>query len=73
MTVKEMHTNHPDMWLLVTVTKENTKGEMIEGEILHSSKERDDVYEALEHVADGQHVAIIYTGEVLKEGEAFAF
>jgi hypothetical protein len=73
MKLKEIYKKYPDQWVLVMVSKESQAGEVIEGEPIKASENRDEIYSAIGKVADGEHVATLYTGEILGKGQAFAF
>ncbi|MCA9390392.1 hypothetical protein KC571_03230 [candidate division WWE3 bacterium] len=73
MKLSEIHKLYPDEWVLVKVTKENTRGELEEAEVITHHPDRDKVYDAMSEIKSGEHVATIFTGEILKDGEAFSF
>ncbi len=73
MTKLEIFHHHPNQWVLVRVTKENEIGELVEGEVLCASPDRDVVYQAIGKVEKGAKVATLFTGEVLPEGQSFSF
>ena len=73
MTIEEIYEQYPDKWVLAKVLKENRLGEIAEAEPIKVSDDRDEIYDAMGAVADGEHVATLFTGEILEEGEAFAF
>ena len=73
MSIDELYEKHPDKWVLAKVLKEDRLGKATDVEIVMVSDDRDEVYEAIGAIPDGEHVATLFTGEVLEEGEAFAF
>jgi hypothetical protein len=73
MTIKEIYEQYPDQWLLVKVIKQDDDGKITEAEPICNSTKRDEVYEAIGTVRRGEHVATLFTGEIIKEGEAFSF
>lgn len=73
MTIKQIFKKYPDQWVLIRVTKTGTHQKVLEGEPIKISEDRDEVYKAIGTVPDGEHVATLFTGEILGKGEAFAF
>lgn len=75
MKVQEIYEQYPDnKWVLVRVTKENQETHQIEEvEPILVSENRDEVYEKISEIKEGEHVMTLFTGSILKEGEAFAF
>ena len=73
MTTEQIKLKYSNQWVLVRVTKENEIGELVEGEVLCASPDRDVVYRAIGKVEKGAKVATLFTGEVLPEGQSFSF
>lgn len=73
MTIKQIYKKYPDQWVLAKVLKQNKKGKLVEAKPLFASKNRDEMYNAIKDVPDGEFVATLYTGKILGEGQAFAF
>ncbi|MCA9391688.1 hypothetical protein KC614_00600 [candidate division WWE3 bacterium] len=73
MHIDDIYEEYPDKWVLVRVTKEDEIGEVVEGEVLFVSDDRDEMYKAIANVEGGSTVATLYTGEILSEGQSFAF
>ena len=62
---------YKDVWVLIKVLKVDEFGTPIEGEVVAHSKFRDEVYEKQRKMKGD--LAIIYTGEIPKEGYVVAF
>lgn len=73
MNIEEVKKQFKDEWVLLEVTKEDDSHQPLEVNVLTHSQNRDDVYDALLKTKEGLHVAIIFTGELIKEGYAAAF
>ncbi|NTV30681.1 hypothetical protein HGA91_01705 [candidate division WWE3 bacterium] len=75
MTVNDVYEKYPDnKWVLLRVIKENQETHEIEEvEPLFVSDSRDEMYEKINNLPEGDHVMTLFTGPILKEGEAFAF
>ena len=71
MRVDEIKKKYRDEWVLIRVTKVDEFGVPIEGEVLAHSKSRDEIYEKQRQIKGD--LAIIYTGEIPKEGYVVAF
>lgn len=71
MNVEEIKKKHPDQWVLVRVLRKNELGQLIEGEIMAHSKNRDEIYEKMKNVKG--HTYTLYTGKIPKKGYAVAF
>ena len=73
MHIDDIYEEYPNQWVLIKVTKEDEIGEVEEGDVIFAGEDRDEMYKALENVADGEQIATLYTGEILEEGESFSF
>lgn len=73
MKTSQVKKKYKNEWVLGEVIKENEASEPIDVEIITHSKNRDDIYNALQKVKSGKHVTTLYTGEIPKKGYAVAF
>ena len=71
MKVEEIKKKYKDEWVLIRVTKVDEFGAPIEGEVIAHSKSRDEIYEKQRKIRGD--LAIIYTGEIPKEGYVVVF
>jgi hypothetical protein len=63
MTAKEMETDFPDEWILVGDPRTDDKLEVIEGTVIHHSKDRDEVYRRAVALRP-KRSAILFTGHM---------
>lgn len=63
ITFQQMQELYPDQWLLVTRMEMDEQMDLMCGEVLASSRSRDEIYRKLLDVS-GKKVAIEYTGEI---------
>ncbi len=73
MNIEEAKEQYRDEWILAEVVTTDALNRPIEVRVIIHSKNRDDVYEQLEHVGENQHVMTLYTGEIPEKGYAVAF
>lgn len=75
MIYKEIARKFKDKWVLLDVKKEGRLGQIIEGEVLVSGKEKKDVYRFLGSAAAQKYskLASIYFGSYRKKGWAVAY
>lgn len=71
MNIEEIKKKYKDEWVLLRVSRVDDSGFAVEGEVIAHSKSRHDIYEK-QRALEGD-LAIIYTGEIPKEGYAVAF
>lgn len=71
MNIEEIKKKYKDEWVLLRVSKVDNSGFPIKGEVIAHSKTRDSIYERQREL-EGD-LAVIYTGEIPKEGYAVAF
>jgi len=72
MNTKEIKEKYPNEWVLVEVLKADELGQIIKGNIIAHSKNRDDTYTAMKQTK-AKDIAHFYTGEIPKKGYAVAF
>jgi len=65
LSFEEMHQRYPGEWLLIAYTELDDELNVIRGEVLAHSPNRDDIYAAISS-KNGKSVTIEYTGEILK-------
>lgn len=70
MNIDEIKEQYKDEWVLVEVTKRDSLGQPIEGNVITHSRNRDDTYEAM---TKAKHLYHIYTGKIPTKGYAVAF
>ena len=63
MSIKEMESRFEDEWILVGEPRTNDKLEVIEGTVLHHSKDRDEVYRRAVALRPSRF-ALLFTGEI---------
>ncbi len=63
ITFQQMKERYPDQWLLVACAETDAEMNVVRGEVLAHSANRDDVYGQLLDVK-GKTVAIEFTGEI---------
>jgi hypothetical protein len=63
LTIEQMRERYHNEWLLVAFTEVDDDFNVLKGEVLAHSKERDDVYSAFDR-RQGKSVAIEYTGQI---------
>ena len=68
MTVEEMRTQFESEWVLVENPQTNDALEVLNGKILHHSKDRDEVYRRAVALRP-KRSAIVYTGEIPEDME----
>lgn len=73
MKISQIKRKYKNQWILGEVIKKNKVSEPIDVKIIAHSKNRDDIYNALQKVKSGKHVTTLYTGEIPKKGYAVAF
>jgi hypothetical protein len=66
MKIDEIKKKYKDEWVLIKVLKVDEFGTPVEGEVVAHSKSRDEIYEKQRKMKGD--LAIIYTGEIPKEG-----
>ena len=73
MKLTELKRKHKNKWVLAQVLKEDKMHNMIEVKPLVVSADRNKVYQSLNKLKKGAHVATIYTGQAPPKGLVFAF
>ena len=73
MNPEELKHKYKDEWTLVEVLEEDDLNRPLNVQLIFHSKNRDEVYEKLEHVESKKHVATFYTGKIPQKGYAVAF
>lgn len=63
ITFQQMKEQYPDQWLLVTTVETDDDMNLVRGEVLAHSVNRDEIYRRLLDVT-GKNVAIEYTGDI---------
>lgn len=72
MKIAEIKEKYKDEWVLLEVIKVDRSGELLEGDVLAHSRDRDDTYQAMKK-RKWKDVAHFYTGEIPDKGYAVAF
>jgi len=70
MKIDEIKKKYKDEWVLIEVLKVDEFGAPVEGEVIAHSESRDEIYEKQRKMKED--LAIIYTGEIPKEGYVLA-
>lgn len=70
-TIEEIKKRYKDEWVLLRVLRLDELDRPVEGEVIAHSKVREEIYEK-QRKAKGD-IALLYTGEIPKEGYAVAF
>ncbi len=73
MHISDLRKKYKNTWVLCEVLKEDDNHQAQEVKPLVISIDRNEVYEALQKVKSGAHVATIYTGKVPAKDMVFAF
>lgn len=73
MTIEEIKGKYKDEWVLVEVIEEDELNRPTKARLIAHSKNRDDIYEELEHIENKKHVATFYTGRIPEKGYAVAY
>jgi hypothetical protein len=63
LTIEQMYEHYRNEWLLIAFTEIDDDFNVLKGEVLAHSPERDDIYAAFDR-REGKSVAVEYTGEV---------
>ena len=71
MKIEEIKKKYRDMWVLIKVLEVDELGQPISGEVVAYSKSREEIYEKQRKMKGD--LAIIYTGEIPKEGHVVVF
>ena len=61
LTLEEMWKKYPDRWLLIAAPELDENLNVVRGEVVIVSEDRDDIYNNL-HLRNGKSAAIEYTG-----------
>jgi len=64
MTAKEMEREFEGEWILVGEPRTNDKLEVMEGTVLHHSKDRDEVYRRAIALPPPKRYAVLFTGRM---------
>jgi hypothetical protein len=70
-TIEEIKKRYKDEWVLLRVLKVDELDRPLEGEVIAHSKMREEVYEKQRQIKGD--IALLYTGEIPKQGYAVAF
>src|SRR3989344_8260288 len=73
MKIEDIKEQYKDEWVLVEVLKEDKLNKPKDVKLIMHSKNRDDIYDKLESIESGRHIATFYTGEIPEKGYAVAF
>lgn len=63
LTIEQMYEHYRNEWLLIAFTEIDDDFNVLKGEVLAHSPERDDIYAAFDR-REGKSVAVEYTGQV---------
>ena len=63
LTLEEIKQQYPQQWVLIAYTEEDEYLNVVRGQVLASSPDRDDIYAYLPN-RNGKSVAIEYTGPI---------
>jgi hypothetical protein len=63
LTIEQMHERYRNEWLLIAFTELDEDFNVLKGEVLAHSQDRDDVYSAFDR-RQGKSVAVEYTGQI---------
>jgi hypothetical protein len=63
LTIEQMRERYQNEWLLVAFTELDDDFNVLTGEVIAHSHDRDDIYEAFDR-RDGKSVAVEYTGQI---------
>lgn len=66
LTLAEIYQQYPDQWVLIVEPELDEDLEVIQGEVIASSPDRDGLYDQL-HLRKGKSCAIEYTGSTKGE------
>lgn len=69
--IEKIEKRHPEEWLLVEVTKEDSLGNPIKGKLIKHSKSKEKIIEKSKEI--GRDIALFYSGKIPKKGYAFCF
>lgn len=61
LTLEEMYKKYPEQWLLIADPELDENLNVVRGEVVLASEDRDDIYDNL-HLRNGKSFAIEYTG-----------
>jgi hypothetical protein len=64
MTAKDMEEKFPGEWILVGEPQTSDKLEVVEGTVLHHSKDRDEVYRRAIALPPPKRYAVLFTGRM---------
>jgi hypothetical protein len=66
LTLEQMHQHYPDQWLLVASTQTDDNLDLLAGEVIAHSTDRDDIYNtiATERKTRKGTLTIEYTGQI---------
>ena len=73
MNIEEIKKKFKDEWVIAEVLKEDELNRPVNVVLIAHSKNRDDIYNALENVENKKRVTTFYTGEIPEKGFAVAF
>lgn len=73
MNIEEIKQKYKDEWVLGEVKRSDELNRPVDVEVIMHSKNRDDVYDALEKIKDKKHLCTFYTGKIPEKGYAVAF
>ena len=73
MNIAEIKKKYKNEWILVEVLEEDELNRPVRVRLIAHSKNRDDIYDKLDDVEDGKHVATFYSGEIPEKNYAVAF
>ena len=64
MTLEEIERRFDDQWILVGDPRTNDKLEVLEGTVIHHSKDRDEVYRRAVKLPSPKRYAVLFTGRM---------
>lgn len=63
LTIEQIRQRYTSEWILIAFTELDEQMNVLAGEVIAHSKERDEVYQAFD-VRQGRNVAVEYTGSI---------
>ena len=62
LTLEEIYEKYPEQWVLIAAPELDEEQNVIRGEVVLASEDRDDIYNNL-HLRNGKSIAIEHTGD----------
>lgn len=73
MKISELKKKYKNKWVLAQIVKEDKFHRALDVKPIVVSSDRNQVYEQLDKLKKGAHVATIYTGEIPPKGFVYTF